>query len=113
MTLTRGGTAVGEAAYYSAFTLTPQILAGQTSVTLTVTPLTDVLVEGDETVVLTVQDGAYPSTRASRSTQTATVTIADQHDTCRDDRDADASASEVGLNPGTFTITSTVARHWR
>ena len=76
MTLTAGGTAVASSDYL-AFTLTPQIPAGQSSVTITVTPINDTQVEGPETVVLTVQDTvAYNLGPAG--TETATVTIADQ-----------------------------------
>jgi parallel beta-helix repeat protein len=84
------------------------IPAGNSSAVITVSPVNDSLVEGSETVVLTLAaDPAY----AIGSPNSATVTIAD------DDQAptlptvsvaaTDASASETGPNPGTFTISRT------
>ncbi len=59
---------------YTALAGSVTIVAGSESATITLTPIDDALVEGDETVVLTLNaDPAY----AAGSPDTATVTIAD------------------------------------
>lgn len=82
--------------------------AGAASATVAVTPLDDLLAEGDETIVLTLApDPAY---RVEAASADATATLAD------DDGGAlpvvsivasDGAASEVGPDGGTFTVTRT------
>ena len=71
---TIGGTATNGTDYTPNLTGTAVIAAGQTSVDVIVTPVDDNLVEGSETVVLTLVDGADYNLGAGAS---ATVTIAD------------------------------------
>ena len=78
----QSGTASGGSDYASIgstnFAVT--IPAGESSVTVTITPLADNLVEGDETVVVTIN----PSLRYVLGTpSTATVTIADDPPSCK------------------------------
>ena len=75
------------------------ILAGEASATVTVTPVRDGPVEGDETVVLTVTGGSYTvGTPAS-----ATVTIVDNVPVVTVTA-ADATATEAGSTTGTFEV---------
>jgi len=101
--LTRGGTATNASDYASlggpTFTMT--IPAGEFSAPLTISPLADNLVEGDETVVLTV---ATSLTYVVGNPSTATVTIADDAPVVSIVA-ADADAAESGLDPGAFVIT--------
>ncbi|WP_225885409.1 endonuclease/exonuclease/phosphatase family protein [Leptolyngbya sp. KIOST-1] len=73
VTYTINGTATN-GVDYEALSGTVEIPAGQTSATITVTPLDDDLIEGDETVVLTLVDEADYDLGAAAS---ATVTIRD------------------------------------
>ena len=98
---TRGGTAANGVDYASIGT-SIVIPAGSASVTRTITPLNDALVEGPETVILTLADGAKYDLGA---TTTATVTIADNPVPVVTIEATDAAASEVGLDTGTFTFT--------
>ena len=76
--------------------------AGQATTTVTVTPLSDALVEGDETVILTLTDG--PNYDLGSPTQ-ATVTIADTVIPLVTVEATDPNAAEPGSDPGTFTFT--------
>jgi len=103
-----GGTAVNGTDYTSlSGSLT--IPAGATSATVTVTPIDDTAVEGDETVILTVSaDAAY----TVGSPNSATITIADNDQTPPPIPTVtvvatDASGSEGGPGTGTFTISRT------
>ncbi|RMF64522.1 MAG: hypothetical protein D6742_14920, partial [Cyanobacteria bacterium J069] len=71
---TIGGTATNGTDYTPNLTGPAVIAAGQTSVDITLTPVDDDLVEGSETVVLTLVQGADYNLGAGTS---ATVTIAD------------------------------------
>jgi hypothetical protein len=70
---------------------------------VTVTPIDDALVEGNETVVLTLSDRVDYDLGADT---VATVTIADSPNIVTVVA-TDANASEIGPDPGTFTITRT------
>jgi hypothetical protein len=60
---------------YAAIPFSVQIPAGQGSTTLTITPLPDGIVEGDETVILTISPSATEYVVGAPSS--ATVTISD------------------------------------
>lgn len=87
---------------YGALASPVTIPAGASSAVLTVTPLDDALVEGDETVVVTLANSvAY----TVGSPSTATVTIADDDTLPTITISAtDAVASEPGTDTGAFTI---------
>jgi len=103
VTLTRTGTAANTTDYANIAT-TQTILAGQSSLTINVTPVQDTNNEGNETIILTVVAG---SGYVVGTPNAATVTLAD------DDRStvtivaSDATASEAAGNPGQFTLTRT------
>jgi hypothetical protein len=79
------------------------IPAGESSVTLDVTPLADNVVEGIETLVVTIN----PSLRYVLGTpSTATVTIADDPPVASISA-TDPAAAEAGSNVGVFTFTRT------
>ena len=61
---------------YGALPSSVMFAAGETSKTLTVTPLSDTLVEGSETVIATIAGGTGYT--VDQANNTATVTIADQ-----------------------------------
>jgi hypothetical protein len=99
--VTIGGTATNGTDYTS-IAATATIPAGQPSATVTIAPLDEFVVEGSETVVLTlVEDAAYDVGAAA----SATVTIADRPVPTVNITASDATASEVGGNGGTFTLT--------
>src|SRR5207237_1237364 len=80
------------------------IAAGASSATVTVTPIDDSQVEGNETVVLTL---AANSAYTAGSPSSATVTIADNDQPPLPTVTVvanDANASEQGLNTGSFTV---------
>jgi hypothetical protein len=99
-----GGTAANGSDYASlSGTLT--IPDGAASATITVTPIDDSAVEGNETVILTVSaDAAY----TVGSPNSATVSIADNDQAPTTPTvtvvASDPSAAEHGSDPGTFTI---------
>ncbi len=99
---TVGGTAMAGADYLNNLSTQVTFQAGQTSVTRTVTPVLDTLLEGNETVVVTLAPGAY----IVGAPASATVTIED-HVPVVTVVATDAAASEVGPDTGTFTITRT------
>jgi hypothetical protein len=77
------------------------ILGGQSSTTVIVNPIDDALIEGPETVVLTLAaDPAY----TIGAQNTATVIIADNDSPVVTITATDANAAEAGLDPGTFSI---------
>ncbi|MEW6303487.1 MAG: Calx-beta domain-containing protein [Verrucomicrobiota bacterium] len=86
------------------------IPAGATSANVTVTPIDDTAVEGNETVVLTLASGTGYNTGSPSS---ATVTIADNDSAPPPPRPtvtviaSDLVAGEAGPNPGEFTISRT------
>jgi len=80
------------------------IPAGQASAIITITPIDDTAIEGNETVVVTLEAGADYTVGALAS---ATVTIAD-NDTAAQTVSISASdpdAAEAALNPGVLTVT--------
>ncbi|MEO8752182.1 MAG: Calx-beta domain-containing protein, partial [Casimicrobiaceae bacterium] len=81
------------------------IPAGQSSATLTITPQADALIEGDETVIVTIT--ASPTTYLIGAPNSATVTIADGVPNTVTVVATDPDASETGLDPGLFTFTRT------
>ena len=103
VTFTIGGTAASGVDYV-AIPATAVIPAGQSSVNVTVTPIVDSLVEGGETVVLTLLDGANYDLGQATS---ATVTIVDAALPEVTVVATDAQAAEPGTNTGTFTISRT------
>ena len=101
ITYTVTGTAAGGGDYGSIST-TVSFPANQTTVDKVITPINDAVVEGSETVIVTLTDGAQYDLGA---TTTGTVTIADQPVPIITISVPDGSASEVGLDPGTFRFT--------
>jgi hypothetical protein len=73
------------------------IPAGQASVDAAVVPNVDMLLEGDETVIVTLTPGQY----ALGISSAATITIADESATIEA---ADANAAESGADTATFVI---------
>ena len=106
-TTTAPDTATAGTDYVSFSATTVSIPANQTSVTITVTPIRDLLVETPETVTLTLVDAgltnAGPYDLGGPGTDTATVTIADDP-TIVSIVESDPSATEAGPTTGTFTI---------
>jgi hypothetical protein len=100
VSVVRGGSAGNNVDY--AFGVNSIVLpAGQASVTQLVTPFADNVVEGNETVTLNL--GASSSYTIG-TPNAGTVTIADDPAIVNLVA-SDTSASEVGLDPGTFTFT--------
>lgn len=101
----RGGSATGNADYTglggSNFFVT--LPAGQSSATVTVSPLQDNVVDPAETVVLTINPTVSYVVGAQSS---ATVTITDDPPVVAVVA-SDASASEAGPDPGVFVLTRT------
>ncbi len=101
VTLSRTGSATNGTDYTSIGT-TLVFPAGQATVDKIVAPLNDGQVEGPETVVLTIVDGASYDLGA---VVTGTVTIQDQPTPIITVQAIDASASETGPDTGTFRFT--------
>lgn len=99
-----GGTATA-GSDYTTLSGSVLILSGQSSATITVTPIDDsVIGEGDETVVATLTANAAYTVGSPSS---ATVTITD-NDLATVTIDAtDPNASEIGPDSGTFTVSRT------
>ncbi|MCX6857322.1 MAG: PKD domain-containing protein, partial [Verrucomicrobia bacterium] len=95
--LTRSGTATN-ATDYSSIATTATIAATQTQTTITVTPIDDLVREGNETVVLTLASGSY----VIGSPSSATVTITDD-EALLSITASDANADEAG-DAGAFTL---------
>jgi hypothetical protein len=88
---------------YTAIGTSMVIPAGAATATITVSPLNNAGVEDDETVVVTLSASASYYVGASPG-NSATVTIVD-NDAVVTIAATDASASEAGPDPGTFTVT--------
>jgi hypothetical protein len=101
VTFDREGTASGGFDYLT-FNTAVIFPAGQSSVTITVEPFADAFVEGPETVTVILADGAHYDVGTPSS---ATVTIADAAAPVITVIASDPNASEVGLDPGAFTLT--------
>jgi len=102
-----GGTALN-GNDYATLSGSVAIPAGSSTATLTVSPVDDSSVEGNETIVLTLSaDAAY----TVGSPSSATVTIADNDQSSTQPTvtvaASDSSASESAGNPGTFTFSRT------
>jgi hypothetical protein len=78
---------------YDFITTNVTFAAGEATTTRTITPNNDALVEGPETVILTLQDGAHYDVGAAASD---TLTIGDQPTPIMTIDATDASASEIG-----------------
>src|SRR5262249_15605327 len=103
---TVGGTATN-GADYTAIPVSVTIPAGQASATVTVSPIDDLLAEGNETVILTLAANSAYSRGSERS---ATVTILDDEPTVTVvATDATAAEDVTGSDPATFTVTRTGA----
>jgi hypothetical protein len=100
VTIARTGSATAGVDFSNTIFTTATIPANQASVTLTVTPFADQIVESAETVIVTLADA--PTYDLGASTQ-ATVTIADDP-TIVTIEAIDSDASEVGGNTGRFRI---------
>jgi hypothetical protein len=103
VTVSRSGTATS-GSDFTALPTTVTIPIGATDVVVNVTPLQDTLVEGPETVILSLVASASYALSASSS---ATVTIADDDRSTVSITATDAVASETPGNTGTFTVTRT------
>jgi hypothetical protein len=95
------GTA-GNGTDYSALASTALIPVGQSSVTVTVTPINDGAPESAETVILTIAANALYTVG---SPSAATVTITDNDLPTVTIEATDDTAAEAGAATGTFTIT--------
>lgn len=93
VTFTLSGTAVSGTDYASPVSLSATIPLGADETTVTFAPLADALVEGDETIIVTLQPGAGYTLGTST---TATLTIAD------DDGKPAAKAANRFLTQATF-----------
>ncbi len=98
---TRSGSATGGSDFTNFSSTSVFIPANQASVSITVTPIADQIVESPETVTLTLANGAGYD--LGGSTQ-ATVTIADDP-TIVSIEAIDPDASEAGTNTGRFRLT--------
>ena len=107
---TIGGTATNGVDYQN-LSGTVVIAVGQSSAAIIVTPIDDTTVEGNETVVVTLANGAYTIGVPS----SATVTIVDDEPPLSVVTivASDANAAEAGLDPAVFTVsrTGSTARH--
>ncbi|MCM3901686.1 MAG: hypothetical protein ND866_08270 [Pyrinomonadaceae bacterium] len=100
----RGGTASIQD--FAGIGLSVTIPANQTSAPETILPLADNVVEGDETVVLTViPSGSVSSTYLIGTPSSGTVTIADDPAIITVTSVIDPAASELGPDPGVFLVT--------
>ena len=97
-----GGTA-GAGSDYSALNGTVVIANGQQSNTITVTPINDNIVEGAETVIVTLTTGTGYDL-GNTASRTATVTITDTDTFTASVVSTVATANENPISNGTFTI---------
>ncbi len=100
---TIGGTATNTSDY-STLSGSVTIPDGQTSVTVTITPIDDTEVEGSETVALTLAAGAGYTVGSPAGD---VVTIADNDTPTVTLAVTDGTATEAGQTPGEFTVTRT------
>ncbi len=89
---------------YSALSGTITIPAGRPNVTLTITPINDTAVEGDESVMVTVLSSAAYNVGHPGS---AEITLQDNEISTATLTASDAAATEPGANTGAFTFTRT------
>ena len=102
---TVGGTATA-GADYTALTGSVTILAGQLSALIDVTVLNDVVVEGNETVTVTLNSitSGDPDISINGAANSDTVTIADDGDTAQVSIVANDAAAGEPANNGQFTV---------
>ena len=94
---------------YTALGLSVTILAGQTTATITVPVLDDALVEGTETVAITLTGiTAEPGVTIDTANDDASINIAD-NDSATVSIAATTDANEAGTVDGLFTLTMTAA----
>ena len=101
--ISRTGTATGSLDFVN-FTSIVTIPANQLSTPLTISPLQDNLVEGNETVTITILPGSVFANYLIGSPSVGTVNIADDPPIMSVTA-LDPSASEVGPDPGVFNFT--------
>jgi hypothetical protein len=107
VTLAYSGTATSSSDYsVSPSGTTISIPAGSASTTVTVTPVNDSVVEGDEMVIATIQAS---SLYVIGTVPSATVIIADDEKPTVSIVATDPIASEPGTDTGTFTVTRSAA----
>jgi hypothetical protein len=106
VTVTIGGTAANDGSDFTpTLPTTFTIPADSAFVEVQITPVDDVVIDPNETLLLTLADGADYDLGVNTS---ATVTIADNDTTPVITITAnDANAAEAGSDPGAFTITRT------
>ncbi len=90
---------------YTPLPASVSIPAGQSTATLTLTPVQDTAVEGRETAVVTVSTNA--SYVVDPNATSTTLTIIDDDVPTLSVTAIDASASETGRDPGVFLVTRT------
>jgi hypothetical protein len=100
-TITRGGTAANTSDYQN-ISLSQTFPAGESTLDRIVVPMNDVVVEGTQTVILTVVDGTHYDLGSPTA---GTVSIADQPTPVITVTAVDPSASETGPDTGTFRFT--------
>lgn len=101
VTFTIGGTAT-RGVDYAAFDTKVTFAEGQTSKSITVTPVDDSDLEADETVILTLASGSTYT--VSSTEKTATVTIDENELPTVSVKATDATATEPTTDTGKFTI---------
>lgn len=107
VTYTVSGTATSSSDYI-ALTGTLTIPAGQTSATITITPLDDTAVEANESIIVTLTDGAAYDLGAT-SVGTVTLTSDDVARPRVSIAVTDANAAEANRDPGVFTVSRATA----
>ena len=92
---------------YVTIPTTVTIASGQSQGIVDVTPITDALIEGPETVTLTIGIASAYIRAASSADYAGTVTITDTQTPIVSIVASDAAAAEAGSDPGIFLITRT------
>ncbi len=90
---------------YMALTGSVEIPNGSSSAIIDVNVIDDKLLEGDESVVVTLTGTDKPTVTVNGLADTATVTIADNETSLVSIEATDPNASETGSDPGQFTVT--------
>ncbi len=90
---------------YAALSGTVTILDGQSTATITITPIDDSDIEGAETVIVTLSNGGGYTVNESAKSDTVTITDDDLPEITI--TATDNSAAESGSATGTFTVTRT------
>ncbi len=108
VTVALTGTATNGTDYVS-IPATVTIAAGQSQTIVEVMPAADALIEGAETVILTISSATPYIRPASSADYAGTVTITDTQTPIISIVASDATAAEAGSDPGIFVITRTGA----